>query len=131
MLRFALSVFLFLKFRTGVRDKLKLNNFDISFLVTLFSIVLIMGYFKLLNSYIEQCIFWAFGRYSTAPELSKSLLIDFFWIPIIASVFLVMLFLVGFSGKSKSFIGKSFPLLLILLVALTSVVASRFTRTGE
>ena len=127
----ALSVFLFLKFRTGVRDKLKLNNFDISFLVTLFSIVLIMGYFKLLNSYIEQCIFWAFGRYSTAPELSKSLLIDFFWIPIIASVFLVMLFLVGFSGKSKSFIGKSFPLLLILLVALTSVVASRLTRTGE
>lgn len=127
----AFSVFLFLKLRTNLQKKFRLNYFEISFLLSLFYIVLIMGYFKLLNPYIEQCIIWAFGKYSTAPELSKSLLIDFLWIPIIASVLLTMLFLIGFSRKSKPFIAKTFPLVLILFVALTSVLTSRLTRTGE
>ena len=127
----ALSVFLFLKFRSSLLNRSGLNYFDISFLLSLVSIVSIMGYLKLLNPYIQQCIIWAFGRYSTAPELSKSLLIDFLWIPTIASVFLTMLVLIGFSGKSQSLIGKTFSFLLILSVALTSILTSRLTRTGE
>jgi hypothetical protein len=127
----ALSVFLFLKFRSILINRLQLNYFDISFILSLVSIVLIMGYFNLLNPYIQQCIIWAFGKYSTAPELSKSLLIDFLWIPVIASVFLIMLFLIGFSGKSQSIIAKTFSFLLILSVALTSILTSKLTRTGE
>jgi hypothetical protein len=127
----ALSVFLFLRLRTDLHNKFRLNYFEISFLVSLFSIVFTMSYFKLLNPYIEQCIIWAFGKYSTAPELSKSLLIDFLWIPIVASVFLTMLSWIGISRKSKPFIVRTLPLVLILFVALTSVLTSRLSRTGE
>jgi hypothetical protein len=127
----ALAVYLFLKLRRGTQSKFGFNYFDFSFLVTMFSIVITMSYFKLFIPYVQQCIIWAFGKYSTAPELSKSLLIDFLWIPTIAIALLTLLLVLAFSKRTHSTLGKSIPLLLVFLIALTAVFSSRLTRTGE
>lgn len=127
----ALAVYLFLKLRRGAQSKFGFNYFDFIFLVALFSIVILMSYFKMFLPYVQQCIIWAFGRYSTAPELSKSLLIDFLWIPTIAIALLALLPVLAFSRRTHSTLGKSIPLLLVFLIALTAVFSSRLTRTGE
>ena len=127
----AVSVFLFMKFRRGTQNRFGLNYFDFSFLTSTAFIVLIMSHFNLIIPYIQQCIVWAFGTYSKAPELSKSLLIDFLWIPTIGTVFLTLLLGIGFSKQTHSIIGKRLPVVLVLLFALTMVVSSRLMRTGE
>jgi hypothetical protein len=127
----ALSAMLFLKFSSRFSSTYRLNFFDRSFFVTLLSITALMSYLKMLAPYLQQCIMWAFGRYSTAPEFSKSLLIDFLWIPITAAVFIVLMFLIGFSKRSSSILLKSLPLVLAVTVSLSAVVFSRLSRTGE
>jgi hypothetical protein len=127
----ALAIYLFLKLRKGTQSKFRFNYFKFSFLVTLFSIVIIMSYFKLLIPYVQQCIIWAFGKYSTAPDLSKKLLVEFLWIPTIAIALLTLLLVLGFSRRTHSTLGKSIALLLVFLIALTTVFSSRLTRTGE
>lgn len=127
----SLAVLLYLKLSLRNQKNFRINYFDISFFLSLSLILVLMQFLNLLSPYINQCIIWAFGKYSTAPELSKSLLIDFLWIPTIAFVFLIMLFLMGFPRNAQSNLSKSIPFVLILLVALTSVFSSRLARTGE
>ncbi len=127
----ALAAFVFLKLRRSTQSKFGFNYFDFSFLMSVFSIALIMIYFKLFIPYIQQCIVWAFGRYSTAPELSKGLLIEFFWIPTIAIVLLTLSLVLAVSRRTHSNLRQSFPFVLVLLIALTTVFSSRLTRTGE
>lgn len=117
---------------TGERLRIfRLNTFEIASFVNFSIFLMVFQYLGILKPYLQQCIFWAFGSYSTAPELSKSLVIDFLWIPAVGIFVIAMLYLLGNFANHNKFWVKHSPFLFVLFIYASSLVGSRLARTGE
>lgn len=108
-----------------------LNYYEIASLTFFGLFYLIFESLGILKPYLQQCIFWAFGSYSTAPELSKSLVIDFLWIPVVGLFCLILLYWLGNSFNNVGILKSFIPILVVGLIFSSSLIGSKLTRDGE
>lgn len=126
-----IAVGIFLRFKKEKTNFFLINYYETASFLLFLAFFFVFNYIGILEPYLEQCVIWAFGSYSTAPELSKSLIIDFFWIPIVGSFILSLMYWLGYKTKSLKFLGKYLPLLVMFIIFCSTLIGSRLTRSGE